>query len=303
MTNLLSQDATTKFNIGGTVREYTWNYQDQTVRVVYETLGSGTPVLLLPAFSTVSMRSEMGGIAKLLSHHFQTIAVDFPGFGDSSRPPLDYQPAIYHQFLQDFLTKELQTPIAVVSAGHSSAYVLELANKQPNLFSRIVLVAPTWRGPLPTMGLSRDTATIGKNLVRSPIIGQLLYKLNTAPSFLSWMYRRHVYVDANKLTPEFVEHKWRNTQIPGARFAPAAFVTGNLDAVHSQSEYLELASRLNIPVMVVIGESSPPKSRADMDALSALPNIISATLPGTLGMHEEYSQEVVEAIAPFLRAI
>lgn len=301
MTNLLSQDTAVNFNIGGAIHEYTWNYQNQSVRVVYEILGNGTPVLLLPAFSTVSMRSEMSGIAKQLSPHFQTIAVDFPGFGDSSRPALDYQPAIYHQFLRDFIINCLQTPIAVVAAGHSSAYVLELANKQPSLFSRIVLVAPTWRGPLPTMGLSRDQADIGKNLVRSPIVGQLLYKLNTAPSFLSWMYRRHVYVDANKLTPEFVEHKWRNTQKPGARFAPAAFVTGNLDAVHSRTEYLELASRLNIPVMVIIGESSPPKSRADMDALAALPNVISVTLAGTLGMHEEYSQEVVEAISPFLK--
>lgn len=303
MTNLLSQDTLLNLNIGGQEREYTWNYQNQSVRVVYEVLGNGTPVLLLPAFSTVSMRSEMGGIAKLLSPHFQTIAVDFPGFGDSERLSLDYQPAIYHQFLQDFVTNCLQTPVAVVAAGHSSAYVLSLANKQPSLFSRIVLVAPTWRGPLPTMGLSREQANIGKNLVRSPIVGQLLYKLNTAPSFLSWMYKRHVYVDANKLTPEFVEHKWRNTQKPGARFAPAAFVTGNLDAVHSQSEYLELASGLNIPLMVVIGESSPPKSRAEMDALAALPNVISVTLAGTLGMHEEYSQEVVEAIAPFLQAI
>ena len=102
MTNLLSQDTPLNLNIGGTVREYTWNYQNQSVRVVYEVLGNGTPVLLLPAFSTVSMRSEMSGIAKQLSPHFQTIAVDFPGFGDSERLSLDYQPAIYHQFLQDF---------------------------------------------------------------------------------------------------------------------------------------------------------------------------------------------------------
>ncbi|MBF2065476.1 MAG: alpha/beta hydrolase [Calothrix sp. C42_A2020_038] len=303
MTNVLSHDTTPNLNIGGAVQEYLWNWQNQQIRVVYEVLGAGTQVLLLPAFSTVSMRSEMAGIAKELAQDFQAVAVDFPGFGDSSRPALDYQPVIYHQFIQDFVRNCLKTPVAVVAAGHSSAYVLELAKKQPNLFSRIVLVAPTWRGPLPTMGLSRDTANIGKNLVRSPIVGQLLYKLNTAPSFLSWMYRRHVYVNVNKLTPDFIEHKWRNTQKPGARFAPAAFVTGNLDAVHNQAEYLELANSLNIPLMVVVGESSPPKSRADMDALAALPNVISVTLPGTLGMHEEYSEEVVEAITPFLRTM
>jgi pimeloyl-ACP methyl ester carboxylesterase len=300
-TNLLS--VSTELDIGGNIQEYTWNWQSQKVRVVYETLGNGSPVLLLPAFSTVSMRSEMAGIAKLLSPYFQTFAVDFPGFGDSSRLPLDYQPAIYKQFLEDFITTVFQTPIAVVAAGHSSAYVLELANKRPNLFTRIALIAPTWRGPLPTMGLNRDTAKQGKNLIRTPIIGQLLYKLNTLPSFLSWMYSRHVYVDTNKLTPDFINHKWRNTQKPGARYAPAAFVTGNLDAVDSQSNFLALVSDLILPIMVIIGESSPPKSLAEMDAVATLPNVIDVRLPGTLGMHEEYANEVTDAIAPFLRAI
>jgi pimeloyl-ACP methyl ester carboxylesterase len=300
-TNLLSTPS--ELEIGGVVHEYLWNWQNQQVRVVYETLGNGTPVLLLPAFSTVSMRSEMGGIAKLLSPYFQAIAVDFPGFGDSDRQPFDYNAEIYHQFLRDFVINVFKTPIAVVAAGHSSAYVLELANNQPNLFSRIVLIAPTWRGPLPTMGLSRNNANVGKNLIRSPLVGQGLYKLNTAPSFLSWMYRRHVYVDTSKLTPEFIEHKWRNTQKPGARFAPAAFVTGNLDAVHNQSEFLELVSNLPMPLIVIIGESTPPKSRAEMEAAAALPNVIKINLPGSLGMHEEYSSQIVEAIAPFLRAV
>ncbi|PAX51056.1 alpha/beta fold hydrolase [Brunnivagina elsteri] len=300
-TNLLS--VASELDIGGNIQEYSWKWENQEVRVVYETLGNGSPVLLLPAFSTVSMRSEMAGIAKLLSPDFQTFAVDFPGFGDSSRLPLDYQPGIYKQFLEDFITTVFQTPVAVVAAGHSSAYVLELANRRPNLFSRIALIAPTWRGPLPTMGLNRDTATQGKNLMRTPIIGQLLYKLNTLPSFLNWMYGRHVYVDTTKLTPDFIKHKWRNTQQPGARYAPAAFVTGNLDAVDSQSNFLALVSVLTVPLMVIVGESSPPKSRAEMDAVAALPNVIDVKLPGTLGMHEEYANEVTDAIAPFLRAI
>ncbi len=300
MTNLLSAST---LEIDGTVREYPWNWQNQQVRVVYETLGDGTPVLLLPAFSTVSMRSEMAGIAKLLSPYFQTIAVDFPGFGDSSRLPFDYQPAIYHQFLEDFITYVIQKPASVIAAGHSAAYVLKLAQKQPNLFSRIALIAPTWRGPFPTMGMSRNVAGVGKDLIRFPLLGQALYKLNTAPSFLSWMYSRHVYVDNDNLTPEFIQHKWQNTQKPGARFAPAAFVTGNLDAIDNRSEFVTLVDNLPVPVMVITGESTPSKSRAEMDAIAALPNVLNVTLPGSLGMHEEYPSVIVEAILPFLRTM
>jgi pimeloyl-ACP methyl ester carboxylesterase len=297
-TDLLSTSATT--DIGGVVQEYIWNWENQQVRVVYETLGKGSPLLLLPAFSTVSMRSEMGEIAKLLSPYFQVIAVDWPGFGQSSRPAVQYSPVLYHQFLEDFVTSILKTNVAVVAAGHSAAYVLQLANKISTVFSRIVLVAPTWRGPLPTMGVNQQIAGIFRDLVRSPIVGQTLYKLNTAPSFLKFMYRSHVYADGAILTPDFLQHKWQNTQQPGARYAPAAFVTGNLDAVNNRSDFLALAQSLSIPLMVVIGESSPKKSRADMEALAALPRVEKVTLPGALGMHEEYPAAVVEAVKGFL---
>ncbi|MCP6758041.1 MAG: alpha/beta hydrolase [Fischerella sp. CENA71] len=298
-TNLLSSP--TNFGIGGVVKELTWNWENQQLRIVYETIGNGSPLLLLPAFSTVSTREEMSGIARLLAPYFQVVAVDWPGFGDSSRLPVNYEPAIYEHFLEYFVTSVFNSPVAVVAAGHSAAYVLKLACKNSSVFSRLVLVAPTWRGPLPTMGVDRQLAGVFREIVRSPIVGQVLYKLNTVPSFLSFMYRRHVYVDAAKLTPSFIEHKWQNTQQPGARFAPAAFVTGNLDAVNNQADFLALVQDLSVPLLVIIGESSPSKSRADMDALAALSGVQSAIVPGSLGMHEEYPEAVTEIILPFLR--
>jgi pimeloyl-ACP methyl ester carboxylesterase len=297
-TNLLS--ASPYSEIGGVVQEYFWNWENQQLCAVYESLGKGSQLLLLPAFSTVSMRSEMGEIGKLLSPNFQVVAVDWPGFGQSSRLAVNYGPALYQEFLQGFVTSVIKTPVAVVAAGHSAAYVLQLANKIPSVFSRIVLVAPTWRGPLRVMGLNQQITGTVRELVRSPFVGQILYKLNTLPSFLSFMYRRHVYVDEAKLTPDFIQHKWRNTQQPGARYAPAAFVTGTLDAVDNQDDFLALARGLSVPLKVVIGESSPAKSRVEMDALTTLPGVQTVVLPGSLGMHEEYPQAVVEAVRDFL---
>ncbi|QLE41522.1 alpha/beta hydrolase [Nostoc sp. C052] len=296
-TNVLSTFATIGF--GGVVQEYLWNWENQQLRVVYETLGKGSPLLLLPAFSSVSTRLEMGELAKLLAPHFQVVAIDWPGFGESSRPSLNYRPEIYQHFLEDFVKAVFNTPVTVVAAGHTASYVLQLAVKSA-AFSKIILLAPTWRGPLPTMGASQQIAGFVRELVRSPILGQALYKLNTAPSLLSFMYRRHVFTDAAKITPSFIEKKWQTTQQPGARFASAAFVTGNLDAVHAQSDFLGLVQSLTVPLMVVIGESSPPKSREEMNALVALPGVRSVVIPGSLGLHEEYPAVVLEAIQDFL---
>ena len=297
-TNLLSTSAAIGF--GGVVQEYLWNWENQQLRVVYETLGKGSPLLLLPSFSTVSTRLEVGELAKLLAPNFQVVALDWPGFGESSRPSLNYRPEIYQQFLEDFVKAIFNTCITVVAAGHAASYVLQLAVKQPATFSRIVLLGPTWRGPLPTMGASQQIAGMVRGLVRSPILGQALYKLNTTQSFLSFMYRRHVFTDAAKITPSFIEKKWHTTQQPGARFASAAFVTGNLDAVREQSDFLELVKSLTVPLMVVIGESSPPKSREEMNALVALSGVKSVVIPGSLGLHEEYPAVVLEAVQDFL---
>lgn len=298
MTNTLYE--ATKEGFGGEIKVFDWIWKSQQIKVVYEVFGNGQPLLLLPAFSTVSMRTEMKEIGKLLAGYFQVVALDWPGFGDSSRISVDYEPSLYQHFLDNFVTSIFNSPVTVIGAGHSAAYILGLASKNNSAFSRIVLVAPTWRGPLPTMGANQQIAGVVRGLVRSPIIGQFLYKLNTTPSFLSLMYRRHVYVDAAKLTPEFVQYKWHNTQQKGARFAPAAFVTGNLDAVMNREDFLALVQGLPVPLMVVIGESCPPSSRAEMDALAKLPGVESVILPGSLGMHEEYPQAVVEAISSFL---
>lgn len=297
-TNLLSTDDAVGF--GGVVQEFLWNWENQSLRVVYETLGQGSPLLLLPAFSSVSSREEMGELARLLAPHFQVVAVDWPGFGESSRPSLDYRPELYQQFLADFVNSVFHTAINVLAVGHAASYVLQLAVKQPATFAKIVLVAPTWRGPLPTMGANPQIAGMVRGLVRSPIVGQFLYKLNTLPSFLNFMYRRHVFVDAARLTPSFMEKKWQTTQKPGARFASAAFVTGNIDAVHEQSDFLGLVQSLSLPLMVIIAESSPPKSKAEMEAMAALPGVSSVVLPGSLGLYEEYPAAVQEAVLPFL---
>ncbi|NJL10927.1 MAG: hypothetical protein HC908_14205 [Calothrix sp. SM1_7_51] len=56
MTNLLPPPA--NFGVGGVVQKFIWSYADQQISIAYEVLGSGSPLLLLPPFSTVSSREE-----------------------------------------------------------------------------------------------------------------------------------------------------------------------------------------------------------------------------------------------------
>ncbi|MEO0406628.1 MAG: alpha/beta hydrolase [Cyanobacteria bacterium P01_A01_bin.135] len=289
--------------LGGAPQTYDWQWQGQSLMVTYETVGEGDPVLLLPAFSTVSNRAELKALAAGLMPQFQVTALDWPGFGESDRLPLDYGPALYTQFLQDFVAAIFETPIAVVAAGHAAGYALNLAAQKPKACSKLVLVAPTWRGPLAVMGVPPAVRSGVEAMVRSPLLGQALYGLNTQPAFLKWMYRRHVFVDEQRLTPDYIQQRHESTQQLGARYAPAAFVTGGLDPVASREAFLQSIESLACPVMVVVAEQAPPASKAEMEAMVALPGVQSTRLPGTLGQAEECGDAVAETIRPFLASV
>ncbi|WP_404785116.1 alpha/beta fold hydrolase [Altericista sp. CCNU0014] len=280
---------------------YEWKWSNQTLNIAYDRRGEGSPVLLLPAFSTVSSRKEWETVAQILSAACEVTCVDWPGFGESDKAAIAYNAVLYEAFLPDFATACFDRPLTVVAAGHAAGYALQLAQRLPKQVARLVLVAPTWRGPLPTMGASEAIARSVETLVRTPWVGQLLYYLNTRPSFLKWMYGRHVFADAQKLTPDFIAAKYATTQQRGARFGPAAFVTGGLDPVTNRGAFLQLFSGLRARCLVVIGADSPPKSKAEMEAIAAIASAQIQSHPGSLGLHEEYGAEVAALIQTFLQ--
>jgi pimeloyl-ACP methyl ester carboxylesterase len=297
----VSMQNLTTITPSATTHTYQWSWQGQTLAIAYETAGTGEPILLLPAFSTVSSRTEMSRLAAYLLPQFQVTTVDLPGFGDSARPRVDYAPALYRQFLADFVRDIYPVPVIMIAAGHAAGYAIEQAAQIPHRIAKLILVAPTWRGPLPTMARGQKPwLKLVRDLIRTPIIGQFLYQLNTTPSFLRFMYRRHVYTNPTHLTAELLARKRELTQQPGARFGAAAFVTGGLDPYGNRADIIAHLQSLTIPVLLVIGEDSPPKSKAEMVALAAVSGVTSATLPGTLGLHEEYPQELYTVIQCFL---
>jgi len=154
-------------------------------------------------------------------------------------------------------------PMAIVAAGHAAGYALQLAQQ-----SRKPAPELCWlhlRGEVHRQWARVSSAVAVRQLVRSPLI-----ELSTnliLPSFLSWMYRRHVYTDATKLTPRIYQTQAPTYSATRSQICPAAFVTGALDR-HKPRRFSCPVPGLSIPVMVVIGEQAPPKSKAEMEALA-----------------------------------
>jgi pimeloyl-ACP methyl ester carboxylesterase len=261
-------------------------------------------VLLLPALSTVSSREEMRPLAKYLAARgCSCLLVDWPGFGDSMREQLGYGPPLYRHFLADFATAVVPKSAAVVAAGHAACYALVLARDRPGVWSHAVLLAPTWRGPLPTaMGEHPRTYAWARGFVGTPVIGEALYRLNTLRSVIGLMYRRHVYAEASRITPVFIAKKQDMARRRGARFASVAFVTGQLDPVSDRGAFLALFDRPPVPTLVFCGNATPPRSKAEMAALAERSGLDLRCVPGSLGLHEEYAQTIADPIVRFVGA-
>jgi pimeloyl-ACP methyl ester carboxylesterase len=280
-----------------------WDWRGANIRLDIASSGTGPAVLLLPALSSISTHHEMDPLAEHLAPRYSTVCGDGPGFGGRARPQVDWTPDAYSAFLAFLLTSVVPHPHAVIAAGHAASYALKYAASAPQATTRLVLIAPTWRGPLPTvLGERRPLLDRLRRLVDLPGIGPLVYRLNVNEFVVRRMGAGHVYTDPAFLTGERLHQKLAVVRAPGARFASARFVTGALDPLEGRDGFLDLGRRARIPILLIYGAETPPRSRAEMEALAANPGIRSITLPrGKLSVHEEFPGAVFEAMDPFLR--
>jgi pimeloyl-ACP methyl ester carboxylesterase len=287
-------------------RRYRWNDAGRDVEIaISDSGGAGPAWLLLSALSTISSRREWEPYCEAIdqreddaSKRPRLIRLDWPGFGESDRLRLACDAELMARFLLDVRRDVCPADCGLIAAGHAAGIALLAAERHGLTFRDWVLVAPTWRGPFPTMaGRQSRVFPLLRGLVEAPLIGPLLYRLNTTRRVLSWMSRRHVDVAGQGLTPQGIEQRQRICRQRGARFASAAFVTGGLDPYTDPDGWLQATRRLQTPLTVVIADQSPSKSLAQMRALAAVADRVEH-LPGRLGAHEEFGRDLAALLWP-----
>ncbi len=78
-------------------------------------------------------------------------------------------------------------------------------------------------------------------------------------------------------------------------------MTGELDPIDTREQFLALARQAAIPMLMVYGDQTPTRSRAEMEALATIDGMRSACIPqGKLSLHEEFAAQVAQVVAPFL---
>ena len=285
-----------------TRNEISWRLDGVELRVGIDRVGAGPTVLLLPALSSISTRCEMRPLQERIAQSFTTIAVDWPGFGDQPKPYIDWRPQLYASFLAHLLAQVVPAPYATIAAGHAAGYLTGHVARHEHAAGRLVLLSPTWRGPLPTMmGGQRAFFSKVARAFDPPLIGALLYRLNVNRFVIRMMARGHVYAKPDWLTKRRMDAKLAITRTSGARHASARFVTGYLDPFSSREGQLDAVRRITDPILNVFAENAPRKSKAEMEALASVPGVKTVRLPeGKLSFYEECPDGAAGAVLEFL---
>lgn len=303
--------------------KWIWRHNDQPVSINYvEHKGTEPsvdlqPIVLLPAYSDVSTVEEWADVATSLAKERRVVVIDWPGFGESDCPPVQYTADFMEKFLTDIFgaadgpLSGQKNPV-VVGGGHAATAVIRATAKGFLTPSAIGAVAPTWGGPLPIVFGKSDKMefrySVLRNAIRLPGLGWALYQYGVAsPKNMRMQYLTHVYSDPDNVTKDILEKRTSLTLREGARFAPASFLSGQLDTVSNREEFLALFAAMEdkaIPVLVLSAKKGPKRSKAEMKALEGAKGVTEYKIVrGALLPQEEFPEEVSDELKAFLNSL
>jgi pimeloyl-ACP methyl ester carboxylesterase len=209
--------------LGGETRYYRWRGGD----LAYAVAGEGEPLLLVHGIYAGASSLEFRKNFAELSGDFRVYALDLLGCGLSERPRRHYGPEDVRAQVEDFVREEIGGPAHLVASSLSGALSVPALVGSPRLFKKAVLICPTGYG-----SLERTSGYLGDviyGLFHAPVLGDALYHAIVSRRGIRYYLERMAYHDPRFVTQELVEGCYRVAHQRGAKYLPAAFVSGKLN--------------------------------------------------------------------------
>ncbi|XP_010532221.1 PREDICTED: uncharacterized protein LOC104808268 [Tarenaya hassleriana] len=305
--------------------KWQWKFKENSINIYYEEhekegSESSKNILMIPTISDVSTVEEWRSVARDIvqrdgGFNWRATIVDWPGLGFSDRPKMDYDADVMEKFVVDFVNSpespvaQAGNDLAIIGGGHAATLAVRATKRGLLKPSAIAAVAPTWAGPLPIV-FGRDDSMetrygLLRGTLRAPGVGWMMYNMLVSnEKSIQSQYKSHVYADPSNVTDRIIQSRYDLTKRKGARYVPAAFLTGLLDPVSSREEFLQIFAELEgkLPVLVMSTEGSPRRSKAEMEALRGATGVSKfVEVEGALLPQEEYPSIVAQELYNFLQ--
>ncbi len=239
----------------GTAHRYAWRYGE----IRFQLLGEGDPLVLLHSFGPGHSGEEWRRAAGHLAGRYAVYVPDLLGWGRSDKPKIDYDGELYIRLIHDFLEDVVRGRAAVVGAGLSAAYAVQVAADRPELVRALGLVVPAG---IDVHGDEPDVKdALVYRLLRLPVLGTSALNLYTSRAGLGHYLRREAYGAPDRVDAAAIDRLYRFSHQPGAHRALAAYLSGYLN--HRARRAL---ARLKTSPWLAWGRhaTSPPVESADL---------------------------------------
>ena len=234
--------------LGRDLSTYRWRGFD----VAYTEAGDpdDPDLVLFHGVNAAGSSHEFRYVVDELAEEYHVLAPDLPGFGHSDRPPLMYSASLYETFVEDFLRDLSETPTVLASSLSAAYLAAALDGPSPPAVRELLLVCPT-----ATAMPGRRTAV--RSLLRAPLVGEAIFNLLTSKPSIRYFLQDHGFANEANITDEWVAYDWQTAHQPGARYAPASFVSGFLNSEVALGRTL---AGLDVPVTILWGGAAhlPP---------------------------------------------
>ncbi|WP_402838381.1 alpha/beta fold hydrolase [Neisseria sp. 23W00296] len=263
--------------------------------IAYYSVGNtaGRPILLLHGGGVDSaLLSWQEVMQKWQDDDYYLIAPDWPGYGASEKPNVNYSIDYYEQFLNQLITSlNLSNPI-LCGLSMGGAVALQYALHHPQQVEKLVLLAP-W-------GISRSAplSGIGKWYAKSRL-NRLSYRLCASRWLTRYLIATTLIGDPQRITPETVDSVRAAALDKDAGKAFQSFQINEIGDSQQIGRLLPQLPSLSMPVLLVHGENDPGVPLSDAQAAaSSIPN----SRLEVFGQHKHWAQkESPQRFADLLR--
>lgn len=199
----------------------------------YKKLGAGPPLVLVHGIGAGCSSFEWRHVLEPLAEKHTVYALDLPGFGKSDKPDITYTAETFIQSIESFCREVVRVgdgngEADIVATSLSAAYVIALSQRDPSLFHRLVLIAPTG---FETLAATPSPVASGATYValKTPVLGTSVYNALASRAGMREYLTRRIYHDPACVTEELLTQFHTAAHQPGSDRVLPSFVSGRLN--------------------------------------------------------------------------
>ncbi len=176
------------------LKNNTHDYEWRFGKIHYTKKGTGNPVLLIHNLTPGSSSYEFNSMVDALSEKNEVYAIDLLGYGLSEKCNMTYTNYLYVQLITDFIKTVIGKKTTIITSGDSSSIAVMTCHNDPEVVNNLIFINPQslyQANQIPT----KQTKLL-KWLIDTPIIGTLIYNIQTSKKSISKQFADTYFFDA-----------------------------------------------------------------------------------------------------------